>query len=149
MQQDMDNLKLLNKIAACVSSALIFISCTTREPMLEITLRKQTADTPFTFAELYKEQCDSIYFIYPYDNEGTIRALPYKMSESLRSECSYTLDDSHVKILFIDKGTVKAYTKIGRKDAYFPSSDDNHAPILPVGQQFIIDKNRVIHIYNK
>ena len=58
--------------------------------------------------------------------------------------------DTYVRILFINKGTVKAYSEIGYLKAYFSTNslvDDG--PIFPFDQRFIMDKNRKVYLYSK
>ena len=101
-------------------------------------------------ADLSKEEYDSMYLIHPYDDEDVIRLLPYKMSQELREEISYTLDDTFVRIVFIDNDTVKAYTEIGNWSAYFATPEiTNHGPIFSFEQRFILDENRYVHIYEE
>lgn len=72
------------------------------------------------------------------------------MSNKLRGKCSYTLDDTFERILFIENDVVKAFTEIGNWSACFSTSEivDNGA-IFPFNQKFIIDENRYVHIYNE
>jgi hypothetical protein len=85
-----------------------------------------------------------------YDDEKVIWSLPYKMSKRLREKCSYTLDDTYARILFIDNGTVKAYSEIEAKYASFSFIKfPNNKPILYFKQDLILDKDRYVHIYEE
>lgn len=64
--------------------------------------------------------------------------------------CSYTLDDTFVRIIFIDKDTVKAYTEIGNWSAYFSTSEfTNHGPKFSFKQRSILDEDRYVHLYEE
>ena len=116
--------------------------------MLELQLERQMIGEPFSFADYCEEEYDSIYLIHPYDDEDVVWSLPYKMSQELREEISYTLDDTFVRIVFIDNDTVKAYTKIGNWSGYFSTLEViDYGPVFPFEQKFILDKNRYVHIY--
>jgi hypothetical protein len=118
--------------------------------MLELQLERQMIGEPFSFADYCEEEYDSMYLIHPYDDEDVIWLLPYKMSQELREEISYTLDDTFVRIVFIDNDTVKAYTEIGNWSAYFATPEiTNHGPIFSFEQRFILDENRYVHIYEE
>lgn len=146
----MGNSKFLNSIVILIVCMLIFTGCNPKEPKLELQLKKQTIEEPFTFAKYCENEYDSIYIIQPYENEDLIYSLPYKMSGRLRGTCSYTLDDTFTRILFIDNDTVKAYTEIPGIDAYFSTSDIvKNGPKFPFEQEFIMDKERDVHIYNE
>ena len=120
------------------------------EPKLELQLEKQAIGEPFSFADYCKEEYDSMYLIHPYDDEDVIWLLPYKMSQELREEISYTLDDTFVRIVFIDNDTVKAYTEIGNWSAYFATPEiTNHGSKFSFEQRFILDKDRYVHIYEE
>ena len=116
--------------------------------MLELQLERQMIGEPFSFADYCEEEYDSIYLIHPYDDEDVVWSLPYKMSQELREEISYTLDDTFVRIVFIDNDTVKAYTEIGNWSGYFSTLGIiDYGPVFPFEQKFILDKNRYVHIY--
>ena len=106
----MVNYICLNNIIITILTTLLFVSCKPTEPMLELQLERQMIREPFSFADYCEEEYDSMYLIHPYDDEDVIWLLPYKMSQELREEISYTLDDTFVRIVFIDNDTVKAYT---------------------------------------
>ena len=150
MQRTMGNYICLNNVIITILTTLLFISCKPSEPMLELPLEKQAIEEAFSFADYCEEEYDSIYLIIPYDDEDVIWSLPYKMSQELRKEISYTLDDTFVRIVFIDNDTVKAYTEIGNWSAYFATAEiTNHGPKFSFEQKFILDKNRYVHIYEE
>ncbi len=150
MQRTMGNYICLNNVIITILTTLLFISCKPSEPMLELPLEKQAIEEAFSFADYCKEEYDSMYLIHPYDDEDVIWSLPYKMSQELREEISYTLDDTFVRIVFIDNDTVKAYTEIGNRSAYFATAEiSNHGPKFSFKQRFILDENRYVHIYEE
>ena len=153
MQQTMGDLKFLNKIAVLTVSVFLFIGChprEPREPRLELQLKKQNVGEVFSFADYCEEEYDSIYLIHPYDDENVIWSLPYNMSKRLREKCCYTLNDTFVRILFIDNDSVKAYTQIGNWSAYFSTLEViSSGPRYPFEQKFILDENRYVHIYKE
>lgn len=121
-----------------------------REPMIDIPLGKQEVGKVFSFADYCEEEYDSIYLIHPYDDENVIWSLPYNMSKRLREKCCYTLNDTFVRILFIDNDTVKAYTQIGNWSAYFSTLEViGSGPRYPFEQKFILDEKRYVHIYEE
>ena len=146
----MANLKFLNSIVLFIVSCISLIGCAPPEPQLELKLENQPVEQVFSFADYCEEKYDSIYLIHPYDDEDEIYALPYKMSQRLRDKCSFTMDDTFVRVLFIEKGTVKAYSEIGYLKAYFSTNglvDDG--PIFSFDQRFIMDKDRKVHLYSE
>lgn len=144
----MGNYICLNNIIITILTTLLFVSCKPSEPMLELQLEKQAIGEAFSFADYCEEEYDSIYLIHPYDDEDVVWSLPYKMSQELREEISYTLDDTFVRIVFIDNDTVKAYTEIGNWSGYFSTLEIiDYGPVFPFEQKFILDKNRYVHIY--
>ena len=150
MQQTMVNYICLNNIIITILTTLLFASCKPTEPMLELQLERQMIGEPFSFADYCEEEYDSMYLIHPYDDEDVIWLLPYKMSQELREEISYTLDDTFVRIVFIDNDTVKAYTEIGNWSAYFATPEiTNHGSKFSFEQRFILDENRYVHIYKE
>ena len=150
MQRTMGNDICLNNIIITILTTLLFVCCKPAEPMLELPLEKQAIEEAFSFADYCEEEYDSMYLIHPYDDEDVIWSLPYKMSQELREEISYTLDDTFVRIVFIDNDTVKAYTEIGNRSAYFATAEiTNHGPKFSFEQKFILDKNRYVHIYEE
>ena len=89
MQQIMEGLKFLNKIAVLTISVFLLIGChpkEPREPGLELQLKKQNVGEVFSFADYCEEEYDSIYLIHPYDDENVIWSLPYNMSKRLREK---------------------------------------------------------------
>ena len=150
MQRTMGNYICLNNVIITILTTSLFISCKPSEPMLELPLEKQAIEEAFSFADYCEEEYDSMYLIHTYDDEDVIWSLPYKMSQELRKEISYTLDDTFVRIVFIDNDTVKAYTEIGNRSAYFATAEiTNHGPKFSFEQKFILDKNRYVHIYEE
>ena len=145
----MGYLKFLNSLVLFIS-CMSFIGCAPPEPQIEFKIKNQPVEQVFSFADYCEEKYDSIYLIQPYDDEEEIYSLPYKMSQRLRDKCSYTMADTYVRILFINKGTVKAYSEIGYLKAYFSTNalvDDG--PIFPFDQRFIMDKDRKVYLYSK
>ena len=144
----------------CFVIALSFTSCTKiitildifgiippREQKLELQLERQAVGQIFSFADYCEEEYDSIYLIHPYDDENVIWSLPYNMSKRLREKCCYTLNDTFVRILFIDNDTVKAYTQIGNWSAYFSTLEViGSGPRYSFEQKFILDEKRYVHI---
>lgn len=150
MQRIMEHYKFLNSIPILIISLLLFTSCNPKEPKLELKLKKQAIEEPFTFAEYCENAYDSIYIIQPYDDEELVYSLPYRMSNRLRDKISYTLNDTFVRIIFINNDTVNAYTEIGNWTACFSTSDiTNNGPKFSFEQKFILDKDRYVHIYNE
>ena len=146
----MANLKFLNSIVLFIVSCISLIGCAPPEPQLELKLENQPVEQVFSFADYCEEKYDSIYLIHPYDDEEEIYSLPYKMSQRLRDKCSYTMADTYVRILFINKGIVKAYSEIGCTDVYFPSNKFfANKNLLPFNQLLILDKDRKVHLYSE
>ena len=150
MQRTMGNYICLNNFIITILTTLLFVGCKPTEPILELQLERQMIGEPFSFADYCEEKYDSMYLIHPYDDEDVIWSLPYKMSQELREEISYTLDDTFVRIVFIDNDTIKAYTEIGNRSAYFSTSEIiNHGPEFSFEQRFILDENRYVHLYEE
>ena len=146
----MENLRFLNSIVLFTISILLFTECNPNEPKLELQLKEQAIGESFSFADYCRNKYDSIYIIQPYEDEDVIYSLPYKMSDRLRGKCCYTLDDTFVRIVFIDNDTVKAYTEIGNWSAYFSASEViNNGPVFSFEQKFILDENRYVHLYKE
>ena len=146
----MENLKFLNRIVIFTIGMLLFTGCGEIEPMLELQLKEQAVGEVFTFADYCEETYDSIYIIQPYDDGDVICSLPYKMSSRLRGRCSYTDDDTHVSILFIENGVVKAFKEIGNWSAYFSTSNiQKSGHKYHFNQKFIMDERRFVYIYNE
>lgn len=150
MQLTMGNFICLNNIIITILTTLLFIGCKPEEPKLELQLKRQVIEEPFSFADYCEEEYDSIYLIHPYDDERVIWSLPYSMSQELRKEISYTQDDTFVRIVFIGNSTVKAYAEIGNWSAYFSTHEiTNHGPKFSFQQRFILDKNRYVYLYEE
>ena len=150
MQQTMENFICLNNTIITILTTLLLTGCTPREPKLDLQLKTQPTEQVFSFANYCEGHFDSIYIIHPYDDEKVIWSLPYKMSKRLREKCSYTLDDTYARILFINNGTVKAYSEIEAKYASFSFIKfPNNKPILYFKQDLILDKDRYVHIYKE
>ena len=96
----MGYLKFLNSLVLFIS-CMSLIGCAPPEPQIEFKIKNQPVEQVFSFAEYCEEKYDSIYLIHPYDDEDEIYSLSYKMSQRLRDKCSYTMDDTFVRILFI------------------------------------------------
>lgn len=121
-----------------------------QEQRLELQLEKQVFDKPFTFADYCKEGYDSIFLVYPYFNTEREDFLNLRMSDILRRKCDNNTNfDSFSTLLFINKGTVKAYSRIKAADADFVTRELENNYIFPIDQKFIMDKKRNIHIYNE
>ena len=121
-----------------------------REQELELQLEKQAIEKPFTFADYCKEEYDSIFLVYPYFNTEREDFVNLKMSNSLRGICNANVSfDSFSTLLFINRGTVKAYSIIESVDADFDSKEVEKHYIFPINQKFIMDQNRCIHLYNE
>lgn len=150
MRLTMRNFICLNNITMTILIMLLFIACKPNEQKLELQLEKQPIGEAFTFDDYCNEEYDSMYFIHPYDNEDVIWSLPYQMSKEIRKEISCTLDDTFMRVLFINNDTIKAYTEIGKRAACFSKSEiTNRGPKFPVNQRFILDGNRYVHIYEE
>ena len=122
-----------------------------REQKLELQLEKQAIGEAFSFADYCEEKYDSIFLVYSYFNIGSDDFLALKMSDQLRRICNSNSDfDSLSTLLFIRNGEVEAYTEIENwTEADFSTRDFEKHYIFPFGQEFIMDKERDIHIYNE
>ena len=82
----MANLKFLNSIVLLIISCISLIGCAPPEPQLELKLEKQPVELTFLFADYCEEKYDSIYLIYPYDDEDEIYsfALPLLLKYSIK-----------------------------------------------------------------
>ena len=137
-------------IIITILTTLLFLGCKPAEPMLELQLERQMIGEPFSFADYCEEEYDSIFLVYPYFNTEREDFLNLRMSDILRRKCDNNTNfDSFSTLLFINKGTVKAYSKIETADADFDSREVEEHYIFPIGQKFIMDKERNIHIYNE
>ena len=119
--------------------------------MLELPLEKQAIEEAFSFADYCEEKYDSIFLVYSYFNIGSDDFLALKMSDQLRRICNSNSNfDSLSTLLFIRNGEVEAYTEIENwTEADFSTRDFEKHYIFPFGQEFIMDKERDIHIYNE
>ena len=164
MQQTMGNLKSgFNTIIIALAITISLIGCTKlinvldvlgvippSEPKLELQLEKQAIGEPFSFADYCKEEYDSIFLVYPYFNTEKEDFVNLKMSDKLRRVCNSNSNfDSFSTLLFISKGTVKAFSEIEAVDADFDSREIEEHYIFPIDQKFIMNKERNIHIYKE
>ena len=137
-------------IIITILTTLLFLGCKPAEPMLELQLERQMIGEPFSFADYCEEEYDSIFLVYPYFNTEREDFLNLRMSDILRRKCDNNTNfDSFSTLLFINKGTVKAYSKIETADADFDSREVEEHYIFSIDQKFIMDKERNIHIYNE
>ena len=119
------------------------------ETRIGLPLKNEQTEEVFSFQEYCKEKYDSIFLVYPYFNTEREDFLNLRMSDILRRKCDNNTNfDSFSTLLFINKGTVKAYSRIKAADADFDSREVEEHYIFPIGQEFIMDKERNIHIYN-
>ena len=120
------------------------------ETRIDLPLKNEQTEEVFSFQEYCKEKYDSIFLVYPYFNTEREDFLNLRMSDILRRKCDNNTNfDSFSTLLFINKGTVKAYSIITAADADFDSREVEEHYIFPIGQKFIMDKERNIHIYNE
>ena len=120
------------------------------ELKLELQLERQMTGEPFSFADYCKEEYDSIFLVYPYFNTEKEDFVNLKMSDKLRRVCNSNSNfDSFSTLLFISKGTVKAFSEIEAVDADFDSREVEKHYIFPIDQKFIMDKERNIHLYKE
>ena len=120
------------------------------ETRIDLPLKNEQTEEVFSFQKYYKEECDSILLVYPYFNTGCENFLNIKMSNTLRRKCDNNTNfDSFSTLLFINKGTVKAYSIIESVDADFDSKEIEKHYIFPIDQKFIMDKERNIHLYKE
>jgi hypothetical protein len=151
MQQIMEGLKFLNKIAVLAISMFLLVGCSPREPRLELQLVKQQTGRPFSFADYCEGEYDSICLIYPYFNVEREDFVNLKMSKILRRVCDKkTMFDSLSTILFISNNTVKAYSIVEvSKVRITPPGIPENKYIFPFEQKFILDEKRYVHIYEE
>ena len=120
------------------------------ETRIDLPLKNEQTEEVFSFQKYYKEECDSMLLVYPYYNTGCENFLNIKMSNTLRRKCDNNTNfDSFSTLLFINKGTVKAYSIIESADADFDSKEIEKHYIFPIDQKFIMDKERNIHLYKE
>ena len=121
-----------------------------REAELELQLERLAIGEPFSFADYCKEECDTLFLVYPYFNTERADFERLRMSNSLTNTCyANSSFDSLSTLLFINDGVVKAYSVIKTIDANFEPSEVEEHYIFPISQRFIMDKGRTVHIYNK
>ena len=122
-----------------------------REPRISLSLDKQNIEEPFSFSDYCKEEYDSIFLVYPYFNIEREDFVRLKMSDVLRRKCdNNTMFDSFSTLLFINNGTVKAYSIVGVEGARitpYKISKDNF--VFPFKQKFTLDENRYIQLYKE
>ena len=167
MQQTMGNLKLDFR-TIIFAFAVLFTSCSEdtkrdiyfvldmagvlipSETRIDLPLKNEQTEEVFSFQEYCKEKYDSIFLVYPYFNTEREDFLNLRMSDILRRKCDNNTNfDSFSTLLFINKGTVKAYSRIKAADAVFDSREVEEHYIFPIGQKFIMDKERNIHLYKE
>jgi hypothetical protein len=120
-----------------------------REPRISLSFDNQNIEDPFLFSDYCEEEYDSIFVVYSYFNTEREDFINLKMSNILRRKCdNNTMFDSFYTILFIKNGKVEAYGEIKCIDADFDSSEVEEHHIFPFYQKFIMDRKRIIHIYN-
>ena len=73
------------------------------------------------------------------------------MSNSLRGVCNANVSfDSFSTLLLISNGYVKAYSEIKNTAARFTTREmPNDLNLFPIKQQFILDNERCVHLYDK
>lgn len=153
MQQIMEGLKFLNKIAVLTVSVFLLIGCHPKEPResgLELKLKKQNVGEVFSFADYCEEEYDSIFLVYSYFNTERDDFNNLKMSDRLRRKCdNNACFDSFNTLLLVRDGTVKAYSIINCIDADFVPKEVEEHYIFPFKQKFILDNNRLIQLYEE
>ena len=121
-----------------------------REPRISLSFDNQNIEEPFSFSDYCKEDYDSIFIVYSYFNTEREDFLNLKMSNILRRKCdNNTMFDSFSTLLFIKNGKVEAYSEIQCVNADFDSREVEKHYIFPIDQKFIMDKERIIHIYDE
>ena len=120
------------------------------ETRIDLPLKNEQTEEVFSFQDYCKEEYDSIFLVYPYFNIEKKDFLNLKMSNKLRRKCDNNTNfDSFSTLLFISKGTVKAFSEIEAVDADFDSSEIEVHYIFHINQKFILDKERNVHIYKE
>jgi len=120
------------------------------ETRIDLPLNKEHIEKIFSFQDYYKEECDSLFLVYPYFNTEREDFLNLKMSNILRRKCdNNTMFDSFSTLLFIKNGKVEAYSEIQCVNADFDSKEVEKHYIFPIDQKFIIDKEKNIHLYKE
>ena len=167
MQQIMENLRLDFR-TIIFALAILFTSCSEdtkrdiyfvldmvgvlipSETRIDLPLKNEQTEEVFSFQEYCKEKYDSIFLVYPYFNTEREDFLNLRMSDILRRKCDNNTNfDSFSTLLFINKGTVKAYSRIKAADADFDSREVEEHYIFPIDQKFIMDNKRNIHLYKE
>ena len=122
-----------------------------REPRISLSLDKQNIEEPFSFSDYCKEEYDSIFLVYPYFNIEREDFVRLKMSDVLRRKCdNNTMFDSFSTLLFINNGTVKAYSIVGVEEARItPYKISENNSVFPFKQKFTLDDNRYIQLYKE
>ena len=121
-----------------------------REPRISLSFDNQNIEEPFSFSGYCKEECDSLFLVYPYFNTKCKDFLSIRMSNILRRKCDNNTNfDSFSTLLFIKGNTVKAYSIIESVDADFDSKEVEKHYIFPIDQKFIMDKEKNIHLYKE
>ena len=136
----MENLKLDFRIII-FAFAILFTSCSENtkrdiyfvldmagvlipsETRIDLPLKNEQTEEVFSFQEYCKEEYDSIFLVYPYFNTEREDFLNLRMSDILRRKCD--------------------------NNTNFDSREVEEHYIFPIGQKFIMDKERNIHIYNE
>ena len=121
------------------------------ESKLELQLEKQAIGEPFSFADYCKEEYDSIFLVYPYFNTEKEDFVNLKMSDKLRRVCNSNSNfDSFSTLLFINDGEVNAFSEISFGEIRLtPPEIPENRYIFPFKQNFILDKDRYVHIYKE
>ena len=118
------------------------------ETRIDLPFNKEHIEKIFSFQDYYKEECDSLFLVYPYFNTKCKDFLSIRMSNILRRKCDNNTNfDSFSTLLFIKGNTVKVYSIIESVDADFDSKEVEKHYIFPIDQKFIIDKEKNIHLY--
>ena len=154
MQQTVANSRLSSKtILLYVTLLLSLIGCAPEaiyEPKLELKFNDIVVETTFTLKEYCKEKYDSIFIVQPYFDTKKEIFVDMNMSNGLRSLCSINTNSETIStILFIKDNKVKAYTVAEREKADFVSKDLEKHYIFPFNQKFLMNKERIIRIYNE
>lgn len=154
MQQTVANSRLSSKtILLYVTLLLSLIGCAPEaiyEPKLELKFNDIVVETTFTLKEYCKEKYDSIFIVQPYFDTKKEIFVDMNMSNGLRSLCCINTNSETIStILFIKDNKVKAYTVVEREKADFVSKDLEKHYIFPINQKFLMNKERIIRIYNE
>ena len=147
----MENYTFLNKISIFAFAILSLIGCEPHEDKLELNFERQAIGQVFSIADYCNEDFDSVYILHPYSNTEKTSFKNLKMSNSLRGVCNANISfDSFSTLLFISNGYVKAYSEIKNTAARFTTREmPNDLNLFPIKQQFILDNERCVHIYDE